>query len=156
MAGIALLDRRHVLIQDEIEANRSVELIWNFHTRAQIEIHGGHALLSSDSSRIELQIVAPRGARFETIIANPPPPQGQQPDVTNLIIRLPGTRNTRLAVGITRASNEVVPSLGPLSQWVSGATAQAVIATASSAGERRLLARPGAQQGVSFFLRCEP
>ena len=117
--GIALLDRRHVLIQDEIEANRSVEVIWNFHTRAQIEIHGGRALLSADSSRIELQIVAPHGAHFETISANPRPPQGQQPDVANLIIRVPGTRNARLAVGITRASNEVVPGLGPLSQWVS-------------------------------------
>ena len=114
-----MLDRRHVLIQDEIEANRSVEVIWNFHTRAHIEIHGGRASLSADSSQIELQIVAPQGAHFETISANPRPPQGQQPDVANLIIRVPGTRNARLAVGITRASNEVVPGLGPLSQWVS-------------------------------------
>ncbi len=73
--GIALLDRRHVLIQDEIEAKGSVEVIWNFHTRAQIEIHGRRALLSSDSSKIELQIVAPHGAYFETIIANPRRPR---------------------------------------------------------------------------------
>ena len=45
----------------------------------------------------------------------PRPPQGQQPDVTNLIIRLPATRNARLTIGITQASNEVVPGLGPLS-----------------------------------------
>ena len=70
-----MLDRRHVLIQDEIEAKGSVEVIWNFHTRAQIEIHGRRALLSSDSSKIELQIVAPHGAYFETIIANPRRPR---------------------------------------------------------------------------------
>ena len=64
MAGIALLDRRHVLIQDEIEAIRPVEVVWNFHTRAHIEIHGGRASLSSGSSRIELQIVSPRGAQL--------------------------------------------------------------------------------------------
>ena len=127
--GIALLDRRHVLVEDEIEANRSVEVAWNFHTRAHIEIHGGRASLSSDSSRLELQIVTPHGARFETIDASPRPPQGQQPDVTNLIIRLPATRNARLTIGITRASNEVVPGLGPLSQWVSlGRAAQPMTA----------------------------
>ncbi len=116
--GIALLDRRHVLIEDEIEANRPVEVVWNFHTRAQIEIQGARASLSTNSSRIELQIVAPRGARFESIGASPAPPQGQQPDVENLIIRLTGTQSTRLTVAITRASNEVVQGPGPLSRWV--------------------------------------
>jgi len=116
--GIALLDRRQVLVQDEVEADHPLDVIWNFHTSARIDIHGGRALLSSGSSRIELHIVSPQGAHFESISASPPPPQGQQPDVSNLIIRLPGTRNTRLTVGITQGSNEVVPSLGRLSDWV--------------------------------------
>ena len=57
---------------------------------AHVEIHGGRASLTSGSARLELQIVSPRGAHFEYESASPPPPQGQQPDVTNLIIRLPG------------------------------------------------------------------
>ena len=117
--GVALLDRRHILVEDEIEADRSVEVTWNFHTRAQVEIHGGRATLSAGSDRLELRIVTPSGARFQNIGASPQPPQAQQPDVTNLIIRLPTARVARLTVAITRASNEVVPSLGPLSQWVS-------------------------------------
>ena len=117
--GIAVLDRRQVLVEDEIEADRPVEVTWNFHTSAHIDIEASRAVLSADSARLTLQIVEPRGARFGTISANPRPPQAQQPDVANLIIRLPGTRKTRLEVAITKGSNQVVPALGPLSQWVS-------------------------------------
>ena len=113
-----MLDRRQVLIQDEIEASSPVEVIWNFHTRAEVDIHGSRALLTLNSARLELQIASPPGAHFSTLSASPLPPQGQQPEVTNLIIRLPATRQTRLAVGITQSNNEVVLSPGPLSRWV--------------------------------------
>ncbi len=63
--GIAMLDLRHVVIEDEIEASSPVDVIWNFHTRAQVEIHGSRATLTSNTARLELQISNPPGARLQ-------------------------------------------------------------------------------------------
>jgi hypothetical protein len=36
--GVALLHRNEVLIEDEIEADDPMDLIWSFHTRAHVEL----------------------------------------------------------------------------------------------------------------------
>lgn len=118
--GIALLDRRQVLVQDEVQAPEPVEVVWNFHTRAKIDTQGARATLALGKAKLDARILSPEGARFDVLFANPPPPQRQQPDVHNLVVRLPGkTRQVRLAVLLTPGGEAVAaPALKPLEDWI--------------------------------------
>jgi hypothetical protein len=124
--GIALLDRRRVLVQDEVRAREPVEIVWNFHTRARVEPKGATAILSQGRARLEARILSPAGARFDVISANPPPPQAQQPDVHNLIVRLPErVKQARIAVLFTIAGDSVsAPTLESLDSWVAAGKLQ--------------------------------
>jgi hypothetical protein len=118
--GIALLGRRQVLVQDELDAPRPVGVVWNFHTRAAIETHGDGATLTQGGAGLEARLLAPPGARFELVSDNAPPPQGQQPDVQDLVVRLPKTTGpVRIAVLLAPAEEGLpVPALEPLEKWV--------------------------------------
>jgi hypothetical protein len=116
---VALIDRRKVVVQDEVEAaSTPVDVVWNFHTRARIELDGARAHLMFGSARLDARIVSPEHARFEVVSANPPPPQAQQPDVTNLVARLPGTREVRLAVEFSPSGSPATPGTEPLDRWI--------------------------------------
>ncbi len=119
--GIALLDRRQVLVQDELQAPQPVQVVWNFHTRAQIEVHGKRAILAQGKEKLEAVILAPEGARFEVVSANPSRPQAQQPDVHNLTVCLPKkVDHLRLAVLLTPTGKEAgKPALVSLDEWIS-------------------------------------
>jgi hypothetical protein len=118
--GIAVLARRQVLVQDELQLAQPAEAVWNFHTRAAIENHGDRATLTQGGVRLEARLLAPPGASFEVVSANPPPPQAQQPDVHNLIVRLPETTGrVRLAVLFGAADGDLpAPAVEPLARWV--------------------------------------
>jgi hypothetical protein len=119
LRGVALLDRQHVLVQDEVEAPNPVDVVWNFHTSAKVELHGSRTVLSQGGAQIQARILSPDGARFEVISANPVPPQRQQPDVRNLVIRLPKrTTNVRISVLIDSVGPEFTPTLEPLKNWI--------------------------------------
>ncbi len=118
LRGVAVLKRRAVLVQDEIEAPRPLEAVWNFHTRARIELHGASATLKLGQAQIEAHILSPKGANFGVISANPPPPQGQQPDMHNLVIRLPGVTRARIAVLLAPLDFSPRVTLDPLAAWI--------------------------------------
>jgi hypothetical protein len=95
-----LLDRT-MLITDTVESAHPVDVVWNLHTQADIKIteDGMTAMLSQAGNRVRAKVHFPKDARFETVSANPPPPQRQQPDVKNLIIRQPAkVKDLRLQV----------------------------------------------------------
>src|SRR5262249_59391914 len=76
LRGVALIDRRKVVVQDEVEAaSTPVDLVWNFHTRARVALDGASAHLALGSSRLEARIRSPEHGRFEVVSASPPPPQ---------------------------------------------------------------------------------
>ncbi len=117
--GLAVLHRNQVLVQDEIEASQPVNIVWNFHTKADIKINGNRAILTQGKQTLEARILTPPGATFTVVSANPPAPQKQQPDVSNLTIRLPGVRQTRIAVLLTPAGTAAgAPTIEPLDAWV--------------------------------------
>ena len=119
LRGVALLGRQHVLVQDELQAPRPVDVVWNFHTSAKVDLQGSRAVLSQGKVQIQARILSPEGARFEVISANPPPPQRQQPDVSNLVIRLPKrTTNIRVSVLIDSVDSDFKPTLEPLTKWI--------------------------------------
>jgi hypothetical protein len=118
--GVTLLDRRDVLVEDELQLARPVEVAWQMHTRAEVELRGDRALLRQEGETLEARILAPRGARFEVRPASAPPPQGQQPDVRVLTVRWPRARGSvRLAVWLSPGgAPAAAPRVEPLSRWV--------------------------------------
>jgi hypothetical protein len=121
--GVALLHRNEVLVEDEIEAGSPIDLIWNFHTRANVELDGSRAVLSLGGKQIEARILSPEGAHFEVIAADPPPPQAQQPDIRNLVIRLPATKQVSIAVALAPPGRFQTSEIEPLDAWVTAAHA---------------------------------
>ncbi len=97
--GVAMLNRRDVVVVDEIEMGKPSRITWNFHTRAHVEAEGDHATLTLGGKTLEATILSPAGAKFEAISAKSAPPQEQQPDVTNLVVHLPDlAAHTRIIV----------------------------------------------------------
>lgn len=117
--GIALIGGRSVLVQDEIKGAKAAQIQWQVHTRAKIEIDGPRAALYQGGRTLCARIVAPEGAKFGIESANPPPPEGQQPDVRKLVVQLTGPRDAlRLAVLFAPAAeDEPLDGLAPLSDW---------------------------------------
>ena len=115
--GVALLDRKCVLVQDEVELAEPGEVVWSMLTSARVSVDGRLARLEQDGARLEARILSPAAARFETLSANPPPPQGQQPEAVRLVVRLPervAKTTIAVALGVPRL---VPPPLRPLAEW---------------------------------------
>jgi hypothetical protein len=118
--GIALVDRKEVLVQDEITGAPGADIVWQMHTKAKVRLVGDLALLTQDGRTLTARILSPPGAPFEVVSANPPKPQGQQPDVHKLTVRVKGQPGlTRLAVllvpGQPALSGKI--TVQPLSAW---------------------------------------
>lgn len=86
--GIALINRRHVIVQDEMESDQPVQFDWGIITPADIEIKNHIARLKIDDARLFVKIVMPDDAHFEVVSANPPKPQRQNEKMKRLSIRL--------------------------------------------------------------------
>jgi len=121
--GFALVDRRHVVVEDELEALQPVEALWGMVTDAEIKTEGSRAELSKPGWKLSARILAPQGAVFDVVSTTPPPPQNPNRGTRKLVVRLPGkTADLRLVVAMTpyRAS-ERAPELSwkprPLSAW---------------------------------------
>jgi len=117
--GVALLDRKLVLVQDEIQSAAG-PVVWQMHTRAKVELDGDAATLSQGGAKLKAAILAPVGAKFAAESANPPAPQRQNNDVTKLVVKLPaGKAATMLAILFTpgSAGASEPPKLTRLADW---------------------------------------
>ena len=118
--GMAMLGGRRVLIEDEVAAEKPVEVLWGMVTRAKVEMKGSAAVLEQNGKRLYARILEPAGAKFDVIEYQPPPPEKQQPDCHKLVVRLPEkAANVRLAVVIatTEAGAAEVLPVKPLADW---------------------------------------
>jgi hypothetical protein len=128
--GVAVLDRRQVLVQDEIESDQPMDLWWFLHTPAEIQIaEGGRsAALSRDHQHLVAQILSPEDARFEVRNAQPlptspqPDQQARNEGIRKLTIHLTGAKDLRLAVRLVPLREgerpvEPPPGLTALSAW---------------------------------------
>lgn len=120
--------RKQVLVQDEINAQASVQ--WRMHTNATVSVAGTTATLNLDGQAMTVTILnPPSGATFSTSAAvrfatDPTPPQADQPNpgVTVLIISLPsGTYTLEVLFnpqwpGMS-ASDFVTPPSVALNSW---------------------------------------
>jgi len=128
--GIAVLDRRQVLVQDEIESDQPVEVWWFLHTPAEIKVaeDGRSATLTRDNQRLVAQMLSPGGARFTVMNAQPlptspqPEKQARNEGIRKLAIRVTDAKALRLAVLLVPLRGgerpaEPPPRLTALSGW---------------------------------------
>ncbi|WP_421724440.1 heparinase II/III domain-containing protein [Bauldia sp.] len=123
--GMALLDDRTVLIQDEIGGDKPQAVTWQMHTAADIAVSPDDPstlILRQNGRTLAARIVEPPDARFATASTHQPPPQLPNTGINKIVIDLaavsPGT-DRRLAVVLAPGA-ETVPdatAIIPLSQW---------------------------------------
>ncbi|HEV2487253.1 MAG TPA: heparinase II/III family protein [Terracidiphilus sp.] len=118
--GIALIDTQNVLVQDEIVPALPVDVVWNFHTFATVQISkdGRSATLTRGGDTLDASILRPAEAHFSTASTQVPPPQEPNPGLTNLVIPLAklSTPET-IAVLFTKSGDKAIPQIKPLSAW---------------------------------------
>ena len=130
--GLALLNRQEVLIQDEIQAEKPVEVWWGMHTAAQVRLSGDKktAFMSQGKAHLAARIVTPPNAVFTCGPARPgplsphPPGQAENRDIFKLAIHLEKVQDLRLVVllqpgpgGKGKPLPEPEEKIIPLSQW---------------------------------------
>ena len=107
-------------MQDEIVPSQAVDVVWNFHTSATVQISkdGRSATLRQGGVTLNAHILQPTEARFSTTSTQVPRPQSPNPGLTNIVIPLARqTAPQTIAVLFTQFSDESVPALKPLSTW---------------------------------------
>jgi hypothetical protein len=126
--GIALLQRKQVLVQDEVQADRPAQVWWFFHTAAQVKLNdnGRSATLSQGDQTLEARLLSPTEARFTVMDAQPlpssPNPEGQARNqgIRKLAINLTNVTDLRLIVVLTPVrpgETAPTPSAVPLAEW---------------------------------------
>ena len=114
-----------VLVQDEIQASRPIDITWHFHTDATVKTSDTTATLTQPGPggkgmvTITARILSPAGAKFDLLSANPPPPQRPAPKTSDLTIRLSEKMREARIVVIFSASNAklIATDVRPLAQW---------------------------------------
>ncbi|MBE1446532.1 heparinase II/III family protein [Paenibacillus sp. OAS669] len=134
--GIRFVDRKGLIVQDELRAKKPSAFWWFMNTKASIQVaeDGKSALLSQNGKRLWVTMTFPKDAsppsqaKFQIMDARPLPeslnPKGQMPNngIRKLAIKLDGVQDVRLAVELVPlAAGEAIPSAGhdyvPLSEW---------------------------------------
>lgn len=118
--GVALIDKQRMIVQDELTPAVPVDIVWNFHTFANVEISpdGRSATLTQAGETLHARILQPSDARFSTAGTQPPPPNAPNPGLTNLVIPIARQSTpTTIAVVLTTSGDNSTPLLKPLSTW---------------------------------------
>lgn len=110
--GVSLRDSRsRVLVQDEIDASRPVDLTWTIHTQASITVEADRATLTLGGAVLEARLLAPEGATFDVEDVQMTPPQQPAPETRRLLVRVPQASKVQIAVLFTpRRSLTVAPA----------------------------------------------
>ncbi|MDX9755786.1 MAG: heparinase II/III family protein [bacterium] len=109
--GFAMIERKHVLVQDEIACAQAAEILWGMLTPATVEASGKIAFLELNGQKIQATILSPEACSFTLEDLQIPEPQRQRPGIRRLAIRLQA-KETRLAVLFT----PILPE-SPIAAW---------------------------------------
>ena len=128
--GLALVNRRQVLVQDEIDAGAPAEVWWFLHTPAAVQLSPDRrqAMLTQNGQSLAVRLLSPDDAVFEIRQARPLPlsphplRQSDNAGVQKLAIRLSQVRKVRLAVWFdplpaAGCAPETIPAITPLADW---------------------------------------
>jgi hypothetical protein len=128
--GLALLKRRQVLLQDEVETHAPAEVWWFLHTPAAVQLSPDHrsAQLTQNGQSLKVCLLRPRSAVFELRHARPLPlsphplKQADNCGVQKLAIRLGQVQEARIAVVFDPLPDggnppAAPPAITPLKDW---------------------------------------
>ncbi|MBC7868382.1 MAG: heparinase II/III family protein, partial [Gloeobacteraceae cyanobacterium ES-bin-316] len=126
--GIAMVDRKRIIIRDEMLAKNSADVYWFVHTEAAVKVDasGKKAILILNGKQMEATIMAPSNARFESLAASPlsgsPNPPGINPNtgITRLSIQLKNITKGEITVEfkpVSERSDYKGDFLKALSSW---------------------------------------
>ncbi|MHB8900570.1 MAG: heparinase II/III domain-containing protein, partial [Thermoguttaceae bacterium] len=144
--GITLVDRKTVLVRDEVELAEPADVWWFMTAPTASTGHGrrrgsegptmsielgktpAEAVLTKDKARLWVRILAPAGAEFEIMDAKPlpisPNPAEQNPNsgIRKLAIHLAGATSVGLTVAMVPLKEGEnpparMPEVKPLAQW---------------------------------------
>ena len=122
LRGIALLNRRDVLVEDEIDGKQSGNIWWFLHSAAAIRASGAQAELELNGKKLFARILSPANAKFEVLQPEPlptsphPPVQAKNGGVTKLAVHLPDVARVRLAILLSPDPTQRTEVL-PLDRW---------------------------------------
>ena len=114
--------RKAVLIQDEFQLSRAVDLAWGITTDAELELAGSTAILRKGSKSLKAQILSPAGATFAVESAERKPPETPNQGKSRLVVRLVEQSGAvRIAVFLAPvwpdSGASSAPQLQPLTRW---------------------------------------
>lgn len=123
--GLALVNRRAVLVQDEVTADKAADFWWFTHTTAAVRLADGNrtAVLDQDGAKLFVRLVAPAEATFEVRKAESLPSspanasKANNSRVSKLTVHLPQVTNLRLVVLFSPQESEQPPEVKPLARW---------------------------------------
>jgi hypothetical protein len=124
--GVALLQRRDVLIEDQLHFASPSAVRWFMHTRADVVLSkdGHSAELTQNGKHFYVTVLAPETARFTISDARPlptsPDPHGQDKNagVRKLVIEVPPVEQERIAVLLSPdPPSGAGPKVVPLAAW---------------------------------------
>jgi hypothetical protein len=115
-----LIDRRRIVVQDEVEAAAPVDVAWSMHTPAAVEVQGRRATLALGDSRLHVQILSPEGTWFQVEDVKVDPPQRPIEGIRRLTAVLPKQINElRLVILFEEqpAGDGNQPTIHALAEW---------------------------------------
>jgi hypothetical protein len=119
--GLAFLDRRQVLLQDEVQSDKPTDAWWFLHTPAKVKLGADRlsAILSQGNARLEARILSPPQAMFTVMDAAPlpsspkPEKQARNTAVRKLAILQGGIQDLKLIVLLTPLGEDEEPQKIP-------------------------------------------
>ncbi|WP_170337298.1 heparinase II/III domain-containing protein [Ruegeria arenilitoris] len=128
MRGIAVVDDKTVVIQDEINSRQKGPMAWTMHTEADVLIAGSNATLTQEGQELRARILSPPEAEFVLRSANP----CKTPYASQCRLQNPNTGVKRLMVDLNLDASTLPQTITivfesegqstyktavPLSQW---------------------------------------
>jgi hypothetical protein len=114
--GVALIDGRDVLIQDEIDGAGPAAIVWQMATRAGVTIIDRAAVLRQNGRSATLRVLEPAGATLAAAQAVAPPPQTPAGVVMVRVSLRGGASSHRVAVWFSTGDRRA-PPVTPLDAW---------------------------------------
>jgi hypothetical protein len=120
--GAALIGDDRVLIEDEIEAEAGVDVVWAMHTNAAVSIQNRRATLKLGGKTLYAELLEPQDTAWQVQEVQLKAPQKPTKDTRKLTANVKTTaKQTRIAVlfSVQEFKSEALPAAAPLEQWSS-------------------------------------
>jgi hypothetical protein len=124
--GIALIDRKGVLLQDQLRSEKPMDTWWFAHTPAQVTLNANAtiATLQQNNKTLTAKILSPATARFAVMDATPlepsprPAKQNANRGIRKLAIHSRDVRDLRLVVWLKPGeADDSDPGIVSLDNW---------------------------------------